>query len=95
MKKNWKTIALAAAVVIGVGSYLLQLPKPGPVVTLEWDYGNAQDIVFNVYSSTDLVHWAGVAVVPGSDRSVTLPRDKSHEFFRVTASNTVTQMESP
>lgn len=88
-------VGLALALVMGVVAALGVSPKPvATKITLMWDYETNQvspELVFKLYSSTNmtvpLTNWTVLAVVPGTNRSVTLPVEPGVRFYALTASN--------
>src|SRR4051812_47029828 len=71
---------------------------PSKKVTLAWNYTQpSSNIVFNIYHSSDFaaprLSWPLLTNV--TTMSCQVPAPDGNQFYLVTASNTVTQMESP
>lgn len=68
------------------------IPLPA-TLAFQWNYGIQSNIVFRVYSWTNLTGARKLAGVT-TNKQFIAPIDKPFEFFSVTASNTQTHMES-
>ena len=75
------------------------IPPPPKKVTLKWNYPNTANTIFTVYHTTNLTvppkKWSFVTNT--TTRSVVLPvaAGVGRHYYFVTASNTVTRLESP
>lgn len=87
-QNNWKSPAATLAIIAGVfvgGLYLSEqsLAPPGPTITLQWVKADPDpDTITEVWSSTNLHNWTLRTNVAGTN-TVTLPRDKPQEFFKI------------
>jgi hypothetical protein len=96
--RNWCPVTIQAGTKTILTLSLL-LWCAAAAMSLRWQYAAPdQDVVFNLRSSTNLAlpltDWPVVAVIPGSNRSWTLPVLPGPRFYTLTASNTVTGRES-
>lgn len=78
-------------------SHAVILPPPTKTITLMWDYPQLDpEIVFNVYSTTNIAapvsQWSVVTNV--KQLSCSLPLQDGNRFFTVSASNTVSGLET-
>ncbi|GEM_PF-3242296 len=89
---------LIASTAVWLSSHAVILPPPATKkITLSWDYPETDSqIVFNIYETTDLSvpmnQWNLVTNV--TERSCTLSIQDGCHFFTVSASNTLSGLES-
>ncbi len=97
----WKRICAAVGLCVFISSLGVRavvLPPPSKTAMLIWDYPiMSTGIVFNVYQTTSLAlppsKW--LLLTNDSSTSCVVQVGSDVQFFAVTASNTVTHLESP
>ena len=87
-KKLAAVAGAAVAVGIGVGVFLAPTPPPQKIITLVWDGNGLSNMVYELWSSTNLVTWQVYTSTPLC--GATIVANKPREFFKVRATDPAT-----